>query len=135
MDLKETLRHRRARGREKAPFAPSRFSHIGGLVRLHGLGEAFLGLCRALSAAQVEDLARRHRSEAKLVYEPPLFFLATPEEYRVIQEILIVMGNPYLPWARNPEEILLSQPLWRRRPDLSPEALASRHFAELFLLS
>jgi hypothetical protein len=83
----------------------------------------------------VEDLARQHRSEAKPVYAPPLFFLATPEEYRVIQEILAVLTNPYLAWAGSPEEILLSQPLWHRRPDLSPEALADRHFAELFLLS
>lgn len=135
MDLKETLRHRRARGREKAPFAPSLFSHMGGLVRRHQLGEGFLRLICSMTGEQAENLARRHRADAKPQYEPPLFFLATPEEYRVIQEILIVMENPYLPWARNPEEILLSQPLWRRRPDLAPEALAGRHFAELFLLS
>ncbi len=132
MDLKATLRHRRARGREKPPFSPSLFSRIGGLVRRYGLGEAFLGLCRALSAAQTEDLARRHGSEAKPLYEPPLFFLATPEEYRLIQEILAVLTNPYLAWAGSPEEILLSQPLWGRRPDLSRETLAGRHFAELF---
>jgi hypothetical protein len=134
MDLKETLRQGRARGREKAPFPPSLFCRIGGMVRRHGLGEAFLGLCRALPAVQAEDLARRHRSEAKPFYEPPLFFLATSEEYRLIQEILAVLTNPYLAWAASPEEILLSQPLWGRRPDWSPEALSSRHFAELFLV-
>jgi hypothetical protein len=135
MDLKETLRQGRARGREKAPFSPSLFSHVGGLVQRHGLGEAFLGLVHTMTAAQAEDLARRHHSEAKPLYEPPLLFLATGEEYRLIQQILMVMDNPYLAWAHSPEEILLSLPLWSRRPDWSPEALSSRHFAELFCLS
>jgi hypothetical protein len=133
MDLKDALRHSRSRGKEKEPFAPTLFSQVGGLVRRHRLGEAFLRLARSMTATQAEDLARRHRSEAKPAYEPPLFFLATPEEYRVIQEILMVMDNPYLAWAHSPEEILLSDPLWHRRADWSPESLAGRHFAELWL--
>ncbi len=135
MNLKDSVRQSRVRGRAKEPFSPSLFSRLGGLVRRHHLGEAFCRLLEILAAERAEKLAQRLRSEAKPPYEPPLFFLATPEEYRVIQEIISVLDNPYLAWAQNPEEILLSQPLWRRRPGLSPEVLASHHFAELFLLS
>ncbi len=135
MALKDTLRRRRLQGREKKPFSPSVFSRLGGLVRLYRLGGSFRLLVRPLTAEQAEILARRHRAEAKPRYEPPLFFLAAPEEYRLIQDILQALDNPYLAWAHSPEEILLSHPLWRRRPDLPPETLAGRHFAELFFLS
>jgi hypothetical protein len=135
MNLKDSVRQSRVRGRAKEPFPPSLFSRLGGLVRRHRLGEAFSRLVGLMTAEQAEKLAQLHRSETKPPYEPPLFFLATPEEYRVIQGILSVLDNPYLAWAQNPEEILFSQPLWRRHPGLSPEVLASHHFAELFLLS
>jgi hypothetical protein len=42
------------------------------------------------------------------------------------------LDNPYLAYARSPEEILLSRPLWQRRPGLDPEALSSRHLAALW---
>jgi hypothetical protein len=85
-----------------------------------------------MTATGAETLARRCRSEAKPPYEAPLFFLATPEEYQVIQKILAVQDNPYLGWAQSPEEILLSRPLWQRRPGLDREVLTSRHFAALW---
>lgn len=133
MDLKESWRRKRERGKE--PFSPSRFSHVGGLVRLYRLGEVFCRLLGALTTAGAEKLARDYQGDAKVPYEPPLFFLATPEEYLVIQEILSGLDNQYLTWAHSPEEILLSQPLWHRSPGLPPEVLANQHFAVLFLKS
>jgi hypothetical protein len=132
MDLKDSWRRERLRGREKEPFSPSRFSHVGGLVRRYRLGAAFCRVLRTMEEAEAEKLARARRSDAKAPYEPPLFFLATPEEFQVIQEILSGLDNPYLAWAQSPEEILLSQPLWRRRPGLEAQELAHRHFAALF---
>jgi hypothetical protein len=79
-----------------------------------------------------ETLARACRAEAKPLYEAPLFFLATSAEYRVIHQIIEELDNPYLAYARSPEEILLSRPLWQRRPGLDPETLASRHLAALW---
>ncbi|MEJ2092633.1 MAG: hypothetical protein P8X65_10625 [Syntrophobacterales bacterium] len=133
MDLKDSLRRQRLRGKEKPPFSPSLFSHVGGLVRRHHLGADFCRRLGTLTAEGAEELARSRRSDAKVPYEPPLFFLATPKEYQVIQEILSGLDNPYLAWAQSPEEILLSHPLWRQRPDLDPEDLAHRHFAALVL--
>ena len=135
MDLKDSLRRQRLRGREKEPFSPSLFSHVGGLVRRHHLGVVFCRRLGIMTAEDAEELARSRRADAKVPYEPPLFFLATPEEYQVIQEILSYVDNPYLVWSHSPEEMLLSQPLWRQRPGLDPEDLAQRHFAALFLIS
>ena len=131
MDLKDSLRQDRARGKEKEPFSPSLFSHLGGLVHRHHLGEEFYRLIGSMTAAGIETLAQRCRSETKPGYEAPLFFLATREEYQVIHRILAVLDNPYLVWAHSPEEILLSATLWQRRPGLDPEVLTSRHFAAL----
>jgi hypothetical protein len=132
MDLKNSLRRDRARGRVKEPLPPSLFSHLGGLVRRHGLGETFCRLMGPMTAQGAETLARACRAEPKPAYEAPLFFLAAPEEYRVIHQILSELDNPYLAYARSPEEILLSRPLWQRRPGLDPEALSSRHLAALW---
>jgi hypothetical protein len=133
MDLKDSLRRQRLRGREKEPFSPSLFSHVGGLVRRHHLGPDFCRRLGTMTAEDVEELARSRRADAKAPYEPPLFFLAAPAEYQVIQEILSGLDNPYLAWAQGPEEILLSPYLWRQRPGLDPEDLAYRHFAALMM--
>lgn len=132
MDLKEAIRRDRSRGPARSPLAPTRFSQVGGLVRRHRLGEAFTRLMETMTAARAEALARACGSVAKPPHAAPLFFLATPEEYLIIQQILAAYDNPYLAWARSPEEMLLSQPLWRRRPGLDPEVLASRHLAALW---
>ena len=133
MDLKDSLRRQRLRGREKEPFSPSLFSHVGGLVRRHNLGADFCQRLGTMTAEDAEELARSRRADVKVPYEPPLFFLAAPTEYQVIQEILSGLDNPYLAWAQSPEEILLSQTLWQRRPDLDLEDLAHRHFAVLMM--
>ena len=132
MDLKDSLRRERARGSGKEPLPPSLFSHVGGLVRVHRLGETFWQLLASMTAKGAETLARACRNEAKPTYEAPLFFLATPEEYQVIHQILAEPDNPYLAWAQSPEELLLSRPLWQRRSGLEPETLAKRHFAALW---
>jgi hypothetical protein len=132
MDLKNFVLRDRVRGKAKAPLPLPLFSHLGGLVRRHNLGETFCRLLGTMTAQGAETLARACRAEAKPAYEAPLFFLATPAEYRVIHQIIEELDNPYLACARSPEEILLSRPLWQRRPGLDPEALASRHLAALW---
>jgi len=131
MDLKDSLRQDRARGKVKEPFSPSLFSHVGGLVRRHHLAEEFCRLTVTMTTAGAETLARRCLSEGKQQYAAPLFFMATSEEYQVVQKILTALGNPFLAFAHSPEEILLSGTLWQRRPGLDPEILTSRHFAAL----
>ena len=132
MDLKARLRQDRAWGRVKEPFSPSFFSHLGGLVRRYRLGEDFARLAGSLTPLQVEVVARKSHNDAKPAYRAPLFFLASPEEYRVIEKILAGLDNPYIVFAHCPEEILLSRTLWEKRPGLAPEELLSRHLAALW---
>jgi hypothetical protein len=131
MDLKESLRRQRAQGREKEPFSPSLFTRVGGVVRQHRLGEDFCRFLRELNPASTINLVRTFQASSKAHYEPSLFFLATPEEYQVIQEIHSGGANPYLAWANSPEEILLAGPLYIKHPGLTVEELTSRHFAAL----
>jgi hypothetical protein len=132
MNLKESLRRERARGQEKLPLPPALFSHIGGLVRRYNLGEHFAQLMASFTGTGASLLARRLQAELKPPYEVPLFFLATPAEYHLIQRLITALDNPYLAHAHSPEEILLSRPLWQRQPGLAPELLASRHLAALW---
>jgi hypothetical protein len=132
MNLKDAWQRERLRERAKEPFSPSLFSQVGGLVRRYHLGEAFCRTIETITEEAADKLAGEGASLAKVPYEPPLFFLATPEEFQVIQEILSGLDNPYLRWAHSPEEMLLSQTLWRRRPGLEPQELATRHFAGLY---
>jgi hypothetical protein len=133
MDLKEFRQQVQARRRERQPFRRSRFTRVGGVVRRYGLDESFCRLLAGMDQRRAELLARAHASQAKPPYEPPLFFLATPEEYAVIQEILQLQDHPYLAFAHSPEEMLLSGILYTHVPDLDPELLATRHFASLVL--
>jgi len=133
MDLKDSLRRDRIQGKEKAPFPRPLFAHVGGLVRQHRLGDNFCKDIKQMTATKIEGLVRSNRDTPKALYEPPLFFLATPGEYGVIKEILAEADNPYLAWAACPEEILLSGPLFARYPELASETLATHHFAALFV--
>lgn len=133
MDLKERVRHSRELARRKEPFPLSRFALVGALLRHYGLGRTFLELWRTMTPKQAEELACRYKAAAKPVWEPPLFFLASPEEWDLIQAILASADNPYLDYVRSPEELLLAPFLWRRRPDLSPETLSCRHFGFLYI--
>jgi hypothetical protein len=131
MDLKDALRRTRNRRKAKEPFSPALFAHVGGLVRRHRLGKDFCRLMGLMTEANAEKLSRTLRAEDKPPYEAPLFFLATSEEYEVIQKIIAGLDNPYLISAHSPEEMLLSPVLWRQRRGLDPEALTSRHYAAL----
>lgn len=131
MTLKETLRRERAQDKGKTPFPRSLFAHVGGLVRRHRLGADFTRTLRELTPESLQRLVRTFRGAPKPQYEPPLFFLATWEEYQEIKDILAAAPNPYLAYASSPEEILLSGPLFAQNPDLPGETLATRHFASL----
>ena len=132
MDIKDALRRQRARGQQKIPLPPSLFSHLGGLVRRHGLGEPFAHLLGSLTDQACGNSGPAIPGGGQGQLRGPLFFLATPAEYRLILRIMAAPDNSYLALAHSPEEILLARPLCLRHPGLAPELLASRHFAALW---
>uniref|UniRef100_A0A7V4G7G5 Uncharacterized protein n=1 Tax=Desulfobacca acetoxidans TaxID=60893 RepID=A0A7V4G7G5_9BACT len=133
MDLREIRRQVQARRRVRENFRRSRFTRVGAVVRRFGLDHTFCRLLAGMDERRSGVLARTHGGKAKDLHELPLFFLATPEEYALIQEIIHLSDNPYLAFASDPEEILLSGWLYKKFPELEPELLTTRHFASLLL--
>ncbi|MBM4285205.1 MAG: hypothetical protein FJ128_08140 [Deltaproteobacteria bacterium] len=133
MNLKDSLRQSRLLGRRKDPLIRTPFTHVGGLVRAYDLGAEFCRHLRQLDPAGAIILARVYRNEPKPAYNPPLFFLAKPEEWALVREILEASDSPYLAQAHSPEEILLAGHLWARHPGLDAEELSRRHFAALLV--
>lgn len=135
MSLPEQIRSRREEKRRKQPFQPALYARIGGLVKAYGLDEAFL---RRLQDAREPVLAPLlgddqpwQRVRPKEPYQPPLFSLATEEEYRLTMAIIRTVDNPYLAFVTSPEELLLCGPLFRRNPSLGAGLLARVHFQTL----
>lgn|GEM_PF-7017826 len=79
----------------------------------------------------LEDLLPGGRLRPKPAWEPPPFPLLPPALYHLTVRVLEQLGNPYLRYARDPEELRLSPVLYRHRPDLPPEVLRRVHFGVL----
>jgi len=131
MDLLRRIRSGRAEKRRKAPFRPELYTRVSGLVRRYGLDEPFLrGLERPGKLAR-QDAPCAIRLKRKSPDESPLFSLSTEEEHRVTLAILARVKSPYLQYATSPDEILVSESLFRQNPFLHPETLTSHHFETL----
>lgn len=80
---------------------------------------------------KVERLLPGGLLRAKSPWQPPLFPLLPRRAFELAQSLLARWQNPYLPFARDAQELRLSRALWERRPDLAPEVLGRVHFATL----
>jgi hypothetical protein len=132
-DLLNLLKRERLDRKAKQPFQPSLFVRIHVLVQAYGLGEDFLPKLDEFTDNFSLEKLQNNAVMVKEKLQLPLFDLATPENYRLTMAIIAKANNPYLHFAHSPEEILLSNPLFRRDPDLEPERLAAYHFQTLLL--
>lgn len=128
MDLRAQLKRTRAKAKE--PFVRSAFTVVSALVRKHKLDQGFIDRLRQVAWPGAEWVLSQDLP-AKGPDTLPLFSLASPEEYQVTREILAVWDNPYIPYARSPEELLLSRLLFQANPGLGPEVLSRVHFRTL----
>jgi len=115
----------------KRPWRPSRFTRISAIVQAYGLGETFGRTLDALPESLAGAGLGFKAVKFKAALELPLFALTTPEAYELTTRIIRQIDNPYLDYVQDPEEILLSRPLFRRNPHLGPEVLSRFHFATL----
>jgi hypothetical protein len=132
-ELPNHLRRERRTRKAKQPFQPSLFVKIHVLVQTYGLEEDFLNKLDEFTDNFTVDQLKHNTVMIKEKLQLPLFDLATPEKYRLTMAIIEKVNNPYLHFARSPDEILLCTPLFRRNPDLGPERLAAHHFQTLLL--
>ena len=133
MDLLQNIKSDRIRQRKKQPHKREAFNTISRIVKGYGLSEDFLELL-----GKTEDYPSRKGMEfaevkAKKKYEFPPFCLVSKEQYRLAMTIAAQLNNPYLQFARSPEEILLSAPLYEANPSLGLDDLLRYDFETLLL--
>lgn len=134
MNLLEQIKDQKLKEKSKRPFNRSLFTIVSTIVQKHRLDHTFLGRLKDLEEGLMAPPFDPARLRAKEPLEPPLFSLCPLEPYRLTRAIIERVNNPYLKFARSPEEIRLSFVLHQRRPDLPPEMLRRHHFENLFLL-
>jgi hypothetical protein len=133
MDLLQNIKSDRIRQRKKQPYKREVFNTISGIVKGYGLSEDFLELL-----GKTEDYPSRKSMEftavkAKKKFEFAPFCLVSKEEYRLAMTIAGQINNPYLQFARSPEEMLLSAPLYAANPSLGLDDLLRYDFETLLL--
>ena len=71
--------------------------------------------------------------EAKPAGRMSLLPLVTAVQWRLTKEILARYDNPYLVWARSPEEISLSRRLYERHPGFAAEVFQEQSLGALWV--
>jgi hypothetical protein len=122
---------RRLRRQQKTPFPWTIFHVIGTIVQAYGLTQDFLTTPPPAGPGPAPDRLQDAASLAKPRLEIALFPLLSEAQYRLTQAIVDRFANPYLAYARSPEEIPLSRELSARDGTLAPETLRACHFAAL----
>ena len=128
MNLRQHLKQ--ARAKPKEPFSRTAFTVVAALVREYNLDKSFVAQLKDFSPPGVEWL-RSFELHVKRPFEAPLFSLVSESEYRLAQAILAAADNPYLRFARCPEELLLAKPLFDLNPELESVVLARAPFRTL----
>jgi hypothetical protein len=129
MALIRHIKTERGQKKRKSPFRRQTFALISALVKDYGLGEEFLSRLANFTDDLLKESLEYGRPKNQLAL--PLFCLGTEEQYQVTRTIMTKVNNPYLPFARSPEEILLCRPLYELNSAIEPDILARYHFATL----
>ena len=133
MDLLEKIRNERVQNKRRVPFERTLFDKISGLVRRYSLEESFLSSLENtedyLSEAKIEFVQLKKKSSMEF----QLFSLSPEKEYRLTTAIISKVNNPYLEFARSPDEIAISKTLFDLNPSLETEKLKRCHFETLLL--
>jgi hypothetical protein len=123
MHLVDGIRKARAQEKTKKPLPRSVWVVVAAIVKQFGL----VGILPE-GPLKTEPLGRR-------AAEPlSLFPLVTAAQMHLCNEIMDKFNNPYLVYARSPEDFRTSQLLHARRPDLSPEVFRQYSPSQLLRL-
>jgi hypothetical protein len=133
MDLLQNIRCDRARQKRKQPYKRGVFNTVSCIVKGYGLGENFLKMLHKTEDYGVRKSMEFVEVKAKKKFEFPPFCLVSKEEYRLAMTIAGQLNNPYLQFARSPEEMLLSAPLYAANPSLGSDDLLRYDFETLLL--
>jgi hypothetical protein len=112
MKLLEHLKTDRAHQKEKKPLPETVFTAVAAIVQKF-----------ALTSVPGAEATGDIPPEAPRSARWSLFPLLNPAQFRLSQEIIARFDNPYLIYARSPEDFRISLLLHRRQPDLAPASL------------
>lgn len=133
MDILKTIKAERDRKKRKDSYSPRLFDVVGTIVRKYSLDSNFVEKLDYISEYVFDDNLANYQPRSKKYCEVFLFALLTEEEYRTTMAIIRKVNNPYLGFARSPEEIVLCKQLFERSPELESEKLARYHLETLLL--
>jgi hypothetical protein len=122
MELKEQIKKGRVRQKIKEQLPETVLAAVAGIVKKFNL-QALPG-------------ERGYEGELPAVTKPAdrlsLFPLLTAGQWRLTRELVARFDNPYLMFARSPEEISLSRRLYESNPHLTEEALREQSLGTLW---
>ncbi len=124
----------RTRKKEKQPLRTDPFTVVGTIVYRYELDDGFLASLRTPPDLPCLENNIHGPLKRKNRLNVPPFLLSEQSQYLLTRKILAAVSNPYLRFARSPEEIRLSARLYSMNPLVEPELLENRHF-EVILLS
>jgi hypothetical protein len=112
MTLLEHLKTHRARQKGKNPLPETVFAVVASLVQQF-----------ALTSIPPGESPRDRKVQTPRAARLSLFPLLSPVQFRLAQEIIARFDNPYLIYARSPEDVTISLLLYQSNPHLPAETL------------
>jgi hypothetical protein len=131
MDIRQDIKLDRARQKKKRPCQRTAFHTVGCIVKGYRLGEDFLKRLDAPEDGHLGQNTELTEAETKTAFEAPPFCLVSQEQYGLVMAIVAKLDNPYLAFARSPEEMLRSASLYAANPSLEPRDLLHFDFETL----
>jgi hypothetical protein len=133
MDLLKDIKVHRARQRKRQSFERKVDNTVGCIVKAYGLGRGFLKRLDGMEDQPSPKVRKPLEVKVKTPLDLPPYLLLSREEYELVVTILSKLNNPYLLFARTPEEMLLSSYLYESNPSLESRQLLRHDFETLLL--
>ena len=134
MDIRQDIKLDRARQKRKRPCQRTALHTVGCIVKGYRLGDDFLKRLDAPEDGHLGQKAELTELKTKTAFEVPPFCLLSQEQYGLVMVMVAKLDNPYLAFARSPEEMLRSASLYAANPSLEPRDLLHFDFETLLRL-
>lgn len=133
MDLLGKIRIGRARQRTRQKLEIQAYDTVSCIVKTYGLGKDFLKRLDRMKDQPAPKAEKLFEVQVKASLDLPPYSLVSQEEYELVATLLSRLSNPYLLFARRPEELLLSLQLYELNPLIQSHELLRHDFETLLL--
>ena len=133
MDLRKNIIDDRSRRKTKQNSEEKVFNAVCSIVKAYGLGNDFLKMLDGFEDSSGRQGAGALEVKAKRPLEIPPYCMVPGEAYGLVLDIMGRLDNPYLPFARSPEEMVLSAHLYQCDRSIDARQLLRHDFGTLLL--